>query len=63
MISLERRNGHAVIVNADLIELVEAIDGATIVTLTTGNVLEVVQSPEAVLEAVVAYRVRIGARM
>ncbi len=60
MISLDRRNGHAVIVNADLIELVESIDDSTVVTLTTGNVLEVAQSPEAVLEAVVAYRRRIA---
>ncbi|GAC1308934.1 MAG: hypothetical protein NVSMB19_22400 [Vulcanimicrobiaceae bacterium] len=61
MISLARRNGHPVIVNADLIEIVErSDDGATVVTLTTGNILEVVQAPEAVVEAVVAYRRRIA---
>ena len=62
MISLARRNEHPVIVNADLIELVErGDDGSTVITLTTGNVLEVVQSLEAVVEAVVAYRRRIAA--
>lgn len=63
MISLARRNGHAVIVNADLIEIVEASeDGTSVVTLTTGNILEVVQSPDDVAAAVVAYRQRVAAR-
>jgi len=63
VISLARRNGHPVIVNADLIEIVErSEDGATVVTLTTGNLLEVVQSPEDVASAVVAYRQRIAVR-
>lgn len=64
MISLVRHNGHPVIVNADLIETVERGDrDRTIVTLTTGNVLEIVDAPGAVLEAVVAYRQRIGSRV
>lgn len=63
MITLARRNGHPVIVNADLIETVERGDAdSTVVALTTGNVLEVVDAPEAVLEMVVAYRRRIGER-
>lgn len=61
MISLARRNGHPVVVNADLIELVESgPDGTTVVTLTTGNVLEVTQSPADVAEAAIAYRRRIA---
>lgn len=61
MISLARRNGQPVFVNADLIELVEpGEDGITIVTLTTGNVLEVTQTPGDVAEAAIAYRQRIA---
>ncbi|GAC1302658.1 MAG: hypothetical protein NVS2B3_06710 [Vulcanimicrobiaceae bacterium] len=63
MISLVRHNGHPVIVNADLIETVErSEERGTIVTLTTGNVLEVEGEPDAVLAAVVAYRQRINGR-
>jgi len=63
VITLVRPNGHPVIVNVDLIETVER-DGAqlTVVTLTTGNVLQIADAPESVLEAVVAYRQRIGGR-
>ena len=64
MISLARLNGHPVIVNADLIETVERADdgaGATIVTLTTGNVLVVADAPEAVRDAAIAYRRSIAA--
>jgi uncharacterized protein YlzI (FlbEa/FlbD family) len=57
MIALHRPGGHLVVVNADLIETVEADEeGATVVTLTTGNLLAVAESPEAVRECVVAYR-------
>jgi len=57
VIALRRPNGHPLIVNADLIETVESVTGgATAVTLTTGNVLEVVETPEAVREAVLAFR-------
>ena len=57
MIALHRPAGHLVVVNADLIETVEADEeGATVITLTTGNVLAVAESPEAVREGVVAYR-------
>jgi len=62
VISLVRQNGHPLIVNADLIETVELTDeGTTVVTLTTGNVLAVVDAPEAVRAAVVAYRRSIAA--
>lgn len=61
MISLVRQNGYAVIVNADLIETVErSQDGATVLTLTTGNVVAVADAPEAVLAAVVEYRRSLG---
>jgi uncharacterized protein YlzI (FlbEa/FlbD family) len=61
VISLTRQNGHPVIVNADLIETAErAEDGTTSVILTTGNVLVVVEAPEAVRAAAIAYRRSIG---
>ncbi len=58
MIVLHRPSGNIVVVNADIIEIVEAVsDGAsTTVTLTSGNLLEVAETPEAVRDAVVAYR-------
>ena len=63
MISLQRPNGNALLVNADLIETVEQDDeGTTVVTLTTGNALVVTESPDAVREAVLAFRRSIAAR-
>lgn len=60
MIALTRPNGHPVVVNSDLIETVESAgDGLTAVLLTTGNTLSVTETPELVLEAVVAYRRRL----
>ena len=57
MIALHRPNGQALIVNADLIETVEADEeGTTAIGLTTGNVLAVLETPEAVRAAVVAFR-------
>ncbi len=61
MIALSRPNGHPILVNADLLETVERSGDRTVVTLTTGNVLEVTDSIEAVRDAVVAYRRRIVA--
>ncbi len=62
MISLTRQNGHPIVVNADLIEMIEsADDGTTVVLLTTGNTLTVNETPDAVREAVVAFRRRIHA--
>jgi uncharacterized protein YlzI (FlbEa/FlbD family) len=60
MIALTRANGYPIVVNADLIELVERLEGQTVVTLTSGNALAVTEEPAEVLEAVVAYRRRIG---
>ncbi len=56
MIELSRLNGHPIFVNADLLETVERIGELTVVTLTTGNMLEVTETPQAVRDAVVAYR-------
>ncbi|GAC1443825.1 MAG: hypothetical protein NVS2B8_05380 [Vulcanimicrobiaceae bacterium] len=56
MIVLHRPNGHPLVVNADLIETAERVDETTAVNLTTGNVLEVVESPEDVRAIVIAYR-------
>jgi uncharacterized protein YlzI (FlbEa/FlbD family) len=61
VIALSRPNGYPVLVNPDLFETVESVDGRTLVTLTTGNLLEVTESLDAVVDAVVAYRRRIGA--
>lgn len=61
MIALTRTNGHPIVVNADLIETVEsADDGTTVVLLTSGNALTVSEQPDAVREAVVAFRRRIA---
>jgi flagellar protein FlbD len=63
VIALTRQNGQPVVVNADLIETVESAgDGTTVVLLTTGNTLAVTESPDAVREAVVEFRRRIGGR-
>jgi len=61
VIVLTRHNGKALVVNADLIETVEAADdGTTVITLTTGNVLAVEESLEAVRDAAIAFRRRIA---
>jgi uncharacterized protein YlzI (FlbEa/FlbD family) len=63
VIALRRLNGQPVIVNADLIETVEADDEATTtIALTTGNVLAVLETPADVLAAVVAFRRSVGPR-
>ncbi len=59
MIELCRLNGYPIFVNVDLLETVERLEDRTVVTLTTGNVLEVKDTPQAVRDAVVAYRQRI----
>ena len=57
MIVLHRRNTAPIVVNVDLIETVErSQEGETVVTLTTGNVLAVTESPDAVRDAAIAYR-------
>jgi uncharacterized protein YlzI (FlbEa/FlbD family) len=57
MIALHRAEGRLVVVNVDLIETVEQDEeGTTVITLTTGNVLAVAETPDGVREAAVAYR-------
>lgn len=61
MIALRRPNGFPIVVNADLIETVETVsDGTTVVTLTSGNTLVVLDPPEAVRAAAIEYRRRIA---
>lgn len=55
MVKLNRLNGTPVTVNAELIETVEAIPD-TIITLTSGKKLMVVESVDLVIEQVMAYR-------
>jgi flagellar protein FlbD len=55
MVKLSRINGEEVTVNAELIETVEASHD-TIVSLTTGKRLIVVDTVDQVIEKVMAYR-------
>ena len=55
MVKLSRINGAEVTVNAELIETVEATPD-TIVALTTGKRLMVVETVDQVVEKVMAYR-------
>jgi flagellar protein FlbD len=61
MISLTRPNGSPIVLNGDLIETIEA-NGETIVTLTTGNVVVVRDSPQEIAEKVTAFKRAIYAR-
>jgi uncharacterized protein YlzI (FlbEa/FlbD family) len=58
---MERLGGHPVLLNCDLIELVEEEDGATVVTLTTGNTVVVSNGLDEIREKVVAFKRRIHA--
>jgi flagellar protein FlbD len=59
MIEMTRLNGHLVVVNAELIETVESTPD-TVVALTSGKKLVVLESPGEVVERVVQYRQRVG---
>lgn len=59
MITLTRFDGTRLVVNADLIEFIEATPD-TIISLTTGRKLIVQESPQAVVEAVAAYKRQIA---
>lgn len=59
MVKLTRLNGSMVMVNALLIEMVEAVPD-TVVTLTTGKKLIIRESMEEVRETVVDFLVRVG---
>jgi flagellar protein FlbD len=58
MIALTRPNGQPVLLNCDLIESVER-NGETIVTLTTGNVVVVLESFEEIERRIVAFKRKI----
>lgn len=55
MIYLSRLNGEKFVVNAELIETVEA-NHDTVVTLTTGKKFVVLESTEEIIERVINYR-------
>jgi flagellar export protein FliJ len=62
VIVLHRPSGHPIVVNADLIETVEAAeDRTTVVTLTSGNTIVATEGLEAVRDAVIEFRRRIAA--
>lgn len=58
MIEATRLDGKLVVVNADLIETVEAVPD-TVITLTTGRKLVVMEPVAEVVARVVAYKQRI----
>jgi flagellar protein FlbD len=55
MIQITRLNHIPLILNSDLIEHIE-VTPDTVITLTTGQTLIVLESPEEVVEKVVAFR-------
>ena len=55
MIKVTRLNDSALVINADLIEFVEALPD-TIISLTTGKKIVVRETPEVVIERVAAFR-------
>ena len=59
MIKVTRLNGKELIINADLIETVEATPD-TIITLTTNSKFMVRETPEEVVDRVVEYKRRIS---
>jgi len=59
MIALTRLNGQPVMLNCDLIESIEE-DDATIVTLTTGNAIVVLERMPEIEQKVVAFKRKIS---
>jgi len=55
MIHLTRTNHRALVVNAELIEHVEMTPD-TVVSMTTGEKFAVLETPDDVVERVIAYR-------
>jgi flagellar protein FlbD len=55
MIALNRLNNQSIMVNADLIETLEATPD-TVVTLTSGNKLIVRDSPEEIQAKIIDYK-------
>ena len=60
MIQLTRINHHEITVNADLIEHIEATPD-TVLALTTGQKLMVLESPSEIVRRVIDFRRRIAA--
>ena len=60
MISLKRLNGTSFFLNPDLMEQMESTPD-TVITLTTGNNIVVLESPDEVINKVVEYRRKIQA--
>ena len=60
MIWLTRLNRVPLVLNSDMIEHIEATPD-TVITLTNGQILRVRESPEEVIERIVAFRRRICA--
>lgn len=58
MIQLTRLNRVSLVLNSDLIEHMEASPD-TIITLTTGQIVRVRESPDEVIDRIVAFRRRI----
>lgn len=54
MITVTRLNHESIVVNADLIEYVETTPD-TVISLTTGEKFMVLESPDEVVDLVVAY--------
>ncbi|SHE94722.1 flagellar protein FlbD [Caldanaerobius fijiensis DSM 17918] len=59
MIKVNRLNGKEFVINADLIECIEATPD-TVITLTTGNKYVVQQSLDEVIEMVLNYKRQIN---
>ncbi len=55
MITVTKLNKSRVILNSDLIEFIEKTPD-TLITLTTGRKIMVIESPEELLESVIDYR-------
>ncbi len=55
MIKLTQLNGHTIVVNVDLIELIESAPD-TIVSLTTGKKIMVKESDDEVIRRAAAYK-------
>lgn len=58
MVQVTRLNGASVVINPDHIELIEAHPD-TVLKLTTGTSLPVLESADEVVDRIVAYRQRI----
>lgn len=58
MIKVKRLNGKEFVVNSDLIQFIEETPD-TVVTLTTGQKIVVVESVDQIIEKVVAYKAKV----